>query len=52
MKLVSVISVVARCKEELSLAMLELDGNISVLSDGFKKRITHMRRKHLKVFLR
>lgn len=38
--------------EEVSLAMLEIDGNISVLSDGFKKRSLHKRKKHIKGFLR
>ena len=38
--------------EDVSLAMLEIDGNISVLSDGFKKRSTHKRKKHIKGFLR
>lgn len=39
-------------KEEVSLAMLEIDGNISVLSDGFKNKSIHKRKKHIKGFLR
>lgn len=38
--------------EEVSLAMLEIDGNISVLSDGFKHKSIHKRKKHIKGFLR
>jgi hypothetical protein len=37
-------------KEEVSLAMLEIDGNISVLSDGFKHTSIH--KKHINGFLR
>jgi uncharacterized membrane protein YcaP (DUF421 family) len=38
--------------EDVSLAMLEIDGNISVLSDGFKHTSIHKRKKHIKGFLR
>ena len=34
--------------EEVNLAVLEIDGNISVLSNNYAKKITH-RRKHHKV---
>ncbi|MEN9345324.1 MAG: hypothetical protein RLZZ60_793 [Bacteroidota bacterium] len=37
---------------EVSLAMLEIDGNISVVSDTRGKRSLHKRRKHSKGFIR
>jgi uncharacterized membrane protein YcaP (DUF421 family) len=37
---------------EVSLAMLEIDGNISVLSDNFVKRSSHKRHLHNKGFMR
>lgn len=38
--------------EDVSLAMLEIDGNISVLSEGFSKKSLHKRKKHVKGFMR
>jgi len=37
--------------DQVSLAMLEIDGNISVLSDNFSKQSSHKRKKHMKGFL-
>lgn len=37
--------------DQVSLAMLEIDGNISVLSDNFSKQSSHKRQKHIKGFL-
>ena len=34
--------------DEVNLAILEIDGNISILSDNFSKKITH-KRKHYKI---
>jgi hypothetical protein len=38
--------------DEVGLAMFEIDGYISVLSDGFKHTSIHKRKKHIKGFLR